>query len=287
MVIIKDPKLLTFEKVVLTGTIHGAAAELGLSQVAVTKRIQELENQLRVSLFLRSRRGMNLTDEGKALLRYCQSTQEAEGLLLAQISNQRRHEVSLSILGPTSAISTRVAQNVAGLYQKYPYLRLHLRSEDHINIVEAVKKGESDFGIVSPALVPKEMASKVLKSDRYLLVGSPQWKSRPLSEILKNERMIDFYENDFTTRNYLKKFDLESEVGKSRIFVNQNQALARMISTGVGYGTLTESIASPFIASGELIKLNRGQVMEDPLALIWYSRSREMEYFDSVIRAIK
>ncbi len=287
MVIIKDVKVLTFEKVVQFGTIHGAANALGLSQVAVTKRIQELERQLKVTLFLRSRRGMSMTEEGKALLRYCLSTQEAEGAFLSQLSNKSDHEISLTILGPTSAISTRLAQNVANLYAKYPYLRLHLRSEDHANIVQAVKKGEADFGIVPPGSAPKEMESKVLKPERYFLVASAKWRNRSLNDILKNERIIDFYENDFTTKNYLDKFGLDLSMKKSRLFVNENEALIHFFSEGIGYGTLTESVASPFLNSGVLVKLNRGQALEDPLALIWYARSREMEYFDSVIRAIK
>jgi LysR family transcriptional regulator, chromosome initiation inhibitor len=287
MVIIKDPKLMTFEKVVSNGTVHAAARELGLSQVAVTKRIKELESQLKVTLFLRSRKGMRLTSEGQALLRYCLSTQEAEGLLLSQITNEQGHDVSLTVIGPTSAISTRVVSCCSDLYGKYPFLRLHLRSEDHKNIVDLVKNGAADFGIVPTQNVPNEMESKTLKPDRYLLVAPPAWRHRQLSEIIQNERIIDFYEQDSTTLKYLKKFELDKVVRRGRLFVNENEALIHLFRQGIGFGTLTESVAAPHIESENLIKLNRGQALEDPLALVWYRRSREMAYFDGLIRAIR
>ncbi len=41
------------------------------------------------------------------------------------------------------------------------------------------------------------------------------------------------------------------------------------------------------IESGEIIKLNRGQVLEDPLALTWYPRHEKAQYFQDIIRSIK
>lgn len=287
MVILKNPLLVAFEKVVLLKTIHAASAELGLTQAAITKRIQALESEIGANLFLRSRRGMSLTEEGAALLQFCKITQDAEGELLGKIKGQGRQESSLTILGPTSAISTRIAENCAPLYLKYPYLRLHLRSEDHANLVESIRRGEADLAIVPPTQVPNEMDSKVLKPEKYFLVASSNWKNRDLKEILQNERMIDFYESDSTTLNYLKKFNLEKHIGKSRLFVNENDALIRYFTLGVGFGTLTEAVAKPFLENETLIRLNKAQSIEDPLALVWYPRSKRQPHFDELIKSIK
>ena len=287
MVILKNPLLIAFEKVVLLKTIHAAAIDLGLTQAAITKRIQALESEMGVNLFLRSRRGMALTEEGAALLQFCKITQDAEGELLGKIKGQERQESSLTIIGPTSAISTRIAENCAPLYLKYPFLRLHLRSEDHANLIESIRRGEADLAIVPPSQVPNEMDSKVLKPDKYFLVSASSWKNRDLKEILQNERMIDFYESDSTTLNYLKKFNLEKHIGKSRLFVNENEALIRYFMLGVGFGTLTETVAKPFLENETLIRLNKAQSVEDPLALVWYPRSKRQPHFDELVKSIK
>ncbi len=287
MVILKNPLLVAFEKVVLLKTVHAAAIDLGLTQAAITKRIQALESEMGVNLFLRSRRGMALTEEGAALLQFCKITQDAEGELFGKIKGQERQESSLTLIGPTSAISTRVAENCSPLYSKYPFLRLHLRSDDHTNLVESIRRGEADLAIVPPSQVPNEMDSKLLKPDKYYLVAAKSWKNRDLKEILKNERIIDFYESDSTTLTYLKKFSLEKLVKKSRLFVNENEALIRYFTQGVGFGTLTESVAEPFLASDQLVRLNKAQTIDDPLALVWYPRSKRQPFFDDLIKSIK
>ena len=205
MVVLKNPLLLAFEKVVEMKTIHAAAFEVGLTQAAVTKRIRLLESGLGITLFLRSRKGMALTEEGTALYQFCKTASEAEGFLLSRLKGKDKMEISLTIAGPTSAISSRTNKDCLPLYAKYPFLKLHFRSEDHANLVDMLRQGQIDLAIVQPALVPNEMDSKQLKPDRYLLVSSSKWQGRQLNEILEKERIIDFYESDLTTLNYLKK----------------------------------------------------------------------------------
>lgn len=285
MTILKHPLLASFESIARLGTAHAAADELKVTQTAITQRIKALESGLSMTLFLRSRRGMTLTEEGQALLQYCAGCQEIEGQFLSAVRGQTRTAISFRIVGPTSAISTRIAQDVETLYGRFPFLKLHLQSEDHKNRVEMIRRGEVDAAVVSPDDVPSEMDSKLLKPDKYLLVASHKWKGRKLSEILTCERVIDFYESDATTVRYLKKFDLKAT--RDRIFINENDALIHMFSAGVGFGTLTESVAAPHLKSGRLIALNRAQTLDDPLALVWYPRPRKMDYFEGIIKAIK
>lgn len=287
MVITQNPLLMAFENVARLGTVHAAAAALNLTQTAATKRIHTLENDLAVSLFLRSRRGMSLTSEGKALLQLCKAGLELEGHFLTQIKGQGRNEISLKIVGPTSAISTRIAENCEHLYEKYSFLQLHLQSDDHSDLIEKIRRGEADLAIVDPKLVPNEMDSKVLKPDCYFLVASASWKGRRLQDILENERMIDFYESDQTTQKYLKKFALHVPLKTRRIFVNENEALIRFFKKGIGFGTLTESVAKPYLDSGELITLNKNQTLEDALALVWYPRPQKSDFFTDLVRSIK
>jgi LysR family transcriptional regulator (chromosome initiation inhibitor) len=285
MLILRNPLLDSFESIARLGTAHAAAAELGVTQTAITQRIKALESGLSLTLFLRSRRGMSLTEEGQALLRLFQESRALEGHFLSTVGGENRADISIRIVGPTSAISTRIAENVESIYFQFPFLRLHLQSEDHANRIEMIRRGEADFAIVSPGDVPNEMDSKMLKPDRYLLVASPKWKGRRLQDILKSERIIDFYESDDTSKRYLNSFELEPS--RERIFINENEALIRMLIAGVGYGTLTESLAAPYLMQEKLIALNRSQSLEDPLALAWYPRPKKMAYFEAVLKAIR
>lgn len=52
------------------GSISKAAEKLLISQPAVTWNLKKLENQLGVTLFIRTKKGATLTDEGKILFEY-------------------------------------------------------------------------------------------------------------------------------------------------------------------------------------------------------------------------
>lgn len=287
MVITSNPGLIAFESVVKFSTVHAAAQHLGLTQTAITKRIHLIEKELKVSLFLRSRRGMSLTPEGKALLQLCKAGLELEGQFMAQLQGSARQDTSITIMGPTSAIATRVSEDCSTIYERYPFLNLNLQSDDHSDLIEKIRRGDADLAIVDPNKVPNEMDGKILKPDKYILVACPMWKGRRLQDIIENERIIDFYESDKMTQNYLKHFNIDVEAKRPRIYINQNHALISYFKKGIGYGTLTESVAKPFLDSGELISLNRGQAMEDKLALAWYPRTYKSDFFSDLVKSIK
>ncbi len=280
--------LQAFVSIVKNGTVHGAAAELNLTQTAVTQRIRVIESELKTTLFTRSRNGMLLTQEGQSLLRYCKGAIDLEGEALSAITKAGINQsVFLSLAGPTSVMTSRIIYQTVDYYRQWSQVNLNLIITDTDDRLSLVKSGQATMAIVAPETVPHELDSKMLKPDKYVLVASSQWKGRRLTDILENEKIIDFYESDQTTLNYLKKYDLISKIKKPRLFVNNNEAIIKMFSSGVGFGTLTQEIAKPHIESGDLIVLNGAHVMEDPLALIWYNRPEMPKYFEELIKAIR
>lgn len=282
-----EPKLQAFKAIADIGTVHGAAKALNITQTGVTQRIRALEKQLSTTLFTRSRSGMRLSHEGEALLRYCQSALELEGSVLSEILGDKdQSSVHITLAGPTSIVSSRVVPNCRPLYEKFPRLILSYRLDDQENRADLLKKGIVQLAILSPQDVALEMDSKILRPDRYILVASSKWKSRKTLDIVKNERMIDFYDSDTTTKNYLAKYDFLKHAKAERIFANTNDALMSLIKAGVGYGTLTQEVASEAISKNELIVLNQKQVYEDQQALAWYPRKEMPLYFKKIIEAV-
>lgn len=280
--------LKAFIAIVRRGTVHGAAKDLHLTQTGVTQRIRALEKELRTTLFLRSRKGMQLTREGEALLRYCKGAEDLEGEALSRILGAATDRPTyVTTVGPTSVMTARITDQCATLYSKWPNLYLNFVVSDSVDRLNMIRSGQASLAIVPPEQVPNEMDSKRLKPDKYILVGSPKWRGRRLSDILEHERVIDFDESDQTTLNYLKKFDLVSQLKKPRLFVNNNEVIKKYFGRGIGFGTLTHEIAKPHLDAGDISVLNGGAVMEDPLALAWYPRPEMPPYFKAIIDSIK
>ncbi|MEO8402170.1 MAG: LysR family transcriptional regulator [Gammaproteobacteria bacterium] len=282
-----SPQLEAFVAITQYKTVHGAAAELHVTQTAVTQRIRTLENKLGTTLFIRTRRGMMLTPEGEALLRYCQASSELEGEALAIIQGAAKETtIRFCITGPTSIMRSRIVRQCFPIMKQFPNLLIHFDINDLETRVRSLRAGESQLAVVQRDDVAPEMECKLLKPEHYVLVCTSAWKQRSLQEIVKMERIIDYDPVDQVTVNYLKHFDLYELAQHDRHFVNRTDLLAMMLVGGLGYGVLALEFSKPYIERDELIVLNDNKIYENNMALAWYDRPEPPKYFSALIDAI-
>lgn len=282
-----SPNLVAFMAIVKYKTVHAAADSIHLTQTAVTQRIRSLEAQLKATLFIRTRRGMVLTQEGEALLRYCFAAKSLEGEALAHIQKTGLEtDVSLTISAPTSIMRSRIVPNCLPIIKKFPHLLIHFDVDDLDGRDEKLRAGLADLVILREEDLRPEMQYKTLHPEEYVLVCSAKWKKRRLKDIIQHERIIDFDESDKITFDYLKQYDLFEHANHSRYFVNRTENLALLVSEGIGYTTLAKEFAKPYVRDHELIILNQEKSLNIPQALAWFDRPEPPKYFSAVVNAI-
>ncbi|MCH5266261.1 MAG: LysR family transcriptional regulator [Lachnospiraceae bacterium] len=114
-----------FYTVARQGSISRAASELFISQPAVSKAIRKLEQNLSVTLFIRTARGVSLTEDGKLLFSHVEtalsSLSEGEYLL----KKNRDLEVGHLHIG----VSTTLCK-----YVMLPYLQSFTTANPHIHV---------------------------------------------------------------------------------------------------------------------------------------------------------
>lgn len=270
------------------GTVHAAASRLNLTQTAATRRIAALEQELEKSLFLRSRKGMTLTESGRNILRYCRQVLELEGEVLASSPSEDQEALKqLTIDVPSSILRTRVLAILADLRAKHPKLILDLRILDDGKGAESLKLGKADLAVISSVDVAKEFDSKKLRSEQYILVCPVSWGTRKLDEIIRNERIVDFSREDKMTLNYLEQFGLESLRREERHFVNNTDALARAVEMGIGYSVLSKEYAEPLIQKKRLVVFQPTKHFDYSVALAWYPRKFIPDFMEDFIAALK
>lgn len=283
-----SPQLVAFMAVVKNNTVHAAAESLHLTQTAITQRIRSLEKLLRTTLFIRSRRGMALTSEGEALLRYCQAAKSLEGEALARIQKTGIDtEVTLVISASTSIMHSRVVPQCIPVLKQFPNLIMQFDVNDIENRHEKLRAGLSDFIIINADDLKPEMQHKILRPEEYVLVCSRNWEKRKLKDIIDSERIIDFDETDRITFDYLKHYKLLPQTQRRRYFANRTEHLAQMVSAELGYTTLTKEFAKPYVSSHDLIILNQSRSMSIPIALAWFDRPEPPNYFKAILNAIR
>ena len=282
-----SPQLEAFIAIVKYKTVHAAAGSLYLTQTAVTQRLKILEKKLNTTLFIRRKSGMLLTQEGEALLQYCNTAKHIEKQTLSSIQGAALEEtINLTISGPSSLMTSRIIPACMPVMKNFPKLLINFLIDDVEQRHEHLKTNLADLAITQQEDISQEFQTKTLASEKYLLVCSSQWANRSLQDIIKNERIIDFNPSDQVSFNYLKKYKLFEAAQKERYFVNRTQILASLISEQFGYGLLAEEFIQPYLNSKELIILNNGKALEHTYSLAWYHRPEPPAYFQALLMAI-
>lgn len=283
-----NPQLEAFMAVAKHKSMHNAAKAIHITQTAITQRIKSLESRLRTTLFIRTHHGTTLTSEGEALLRYCHTILDLSGETFAAIAGAgTTSALRISITGPTSIMTSRIIPQCLPIMKKFPQLWISFDVNDTDQRLSSLRTGVSQFAILEPEKIPKEMKTKKLKPEKYYLVCTSLWEKRKLIDIIKSERIIDFDESDSMTHSYLKHFKLLKYAQTERLFVNRTESLAKMIIEGYGYGVLTEEFCKPYLEQNQLHILNAKKNYENPLSLAWYDRPEPPEYFLNFIDVIQ
>jgi LysR family glycine cleavage system transcriptional activator len=154
-----------FEVSARLGNFTAAAAELGITQSAVSRQIADLEARLSIGLFSRSGPNLALTRQGSELAEGVTAGFRQISHALAKIRTPTDHIVTLSMLPSVAAkwFSPRLGQFVAA----HPDLDLRISVGRHLvdfraeNIDAAIRYGRGDWPFLHATLLAKEQVFPV------------------------------------------------------------------------------------------------------------------------------
>ena len=110
----------SFLAVSKTLNFTGAARQLGVPQSTISRQVNDLESQLGVRLFYRTKRDVQLTDEGRIFLPYAQEI--ADAARKGSYAVRQLHEGAAGRLSIAAAVATQnfLSEVLASFHQKYP-----------------------------------------------------------------------------------------------------------------------------------------------------------------------
>ena len=163
-----------FVGAVQAGSLSSAAARLNLPLPTISRRIRQLEHQLKVQLLERSPKGIALTDAGARLYEHASRGLEAlaEGAE-AVCSDQARLRGRLRLSIPPSMEPWWELLSV--FQQQFPDIRLSVLSTERR--VDLIQDG-IDVALRIGAIVDESMVASPVASYRHVLVASPSLLTR-------------------------------------------------------------------------------------------------------------
>lgn len=233
-----------------------AATVLHVTQPALTARLHALEAELGMSLFTRGRRGMALTDAGRAFLPYAERALTAVDDGASMLAELKRGGAGELVLGAAPAISTYVLPRLLVRFtDRHPRVRLSVRTGHSEEILEMVLRREVDLGLVRELRHP-DIESRPLYDDELVLVAEA---NHPLAAhgvvepaAMASVRLILF---DRTSSYYdlTNAYFRAAGASASGVMELDNiDAAKQMVGQGLGIALLPRTAVADELADGRL-----------------------------------
>ena len=254
-----------FYTVANTGNISKAAKELYISQPAISKSIQKLEEGVGCKLFSRSSRGVVLTDEGKLL--YEHVSEAFETLTMGEEKLKRSIELGVGHL--KIGVSSTLCK-----YLLLPYLKEFIRQNPHISIsiscqstndtLKLLEDNKIDIGLIGKPENLKNIHFDFLEEIEDIFVAAKDYlrnlKARGIQKdhILQSSTLMLLDKNNMT-RQYIDDYLQENQIIiKDSIDISDMDLLIDFARIGVGVACVIKNFVREDLENGTLVEIPLG-----------------------------
>lgn len=139
-----------FYTVARKGNITKAAEELMISQPAISKCIKILEEQLSGKLFVRTKKGVTLTEEGKEFYKYIEQAMELINNAEHKFSDLINLETGTIRIGISTTLTRKfLIKYLEVFHKKYPNITIEIKTELASRLFEMLRQGLVDIVILN------------------------------------------------------------------------------------------------------------------------------------------
>jgi LysR family cyn operon transcriptional activator len=250
----------SFYWVAKTGSLTGAAERLNITQPAVSHTIKQLEEKMGGPLFFRNSRGVDLTTEGKVLLRFIEQAfhnVEMGERAIAEMNNLNSGEIHIG--ASDTLCKYYLLSYLEQYHEKYPNVRIHITNRTTPETLALLKEGKIDFGIVSLPASDKQVEFRKSMRLQDCLVGGKGFqhlavKTMPLTDI--EQYPLLFLEPGGNTRKYIDEFLASNHMTITPEFeLGSVDLLVQFALRGFGLAFVIRDYVEEELKSGELVEI--------------------------------
>ena len=142
-------KYIAFVAAVEYGSFTKAGEILSYSQSAISKMINDIEDEWKISVLERGKSGVRLTSDGLSIFPYAKAVCEEYKKLQMQIDELNGLQSGLIRIGTFSSVATHWLPNIIKEFQKdYPNIDYELLLGDYTEIETWISEGHVDLSLI-------------------------------------------------------------------------------------------------------------------------------------------
>jgi DNA-binding transcriptional LysR family regulator len=249
-------QLEAFVEVARRGSVSRAAEALYATQPTLTARLKGLEQELDAKLFVRSQRGMRLSDSGRAFLPYAERTIDTVSSGRRLLAELARGESGQIALGAAPAVSTYVLPRILTRFRRtHPKVSLAVRTGHSEEVLELVLREQVQVGL-GRSLHHPQVEAIPLYEDELVLVVDPRHQFAAEQEIdpdeLTDVQLILFDRTSSYHRLTSEFFEGVGAVPRGVMELDNIDAAKKMVEQGLGVALLPHTAVAAELEGGSL-----------------------------------
>jgi len=286
--------LLSFVTVAREGSFTRAAAQLGVTQPALSQAISGLEERMQIRLLTRTTRSVSVTAAGERLLQsvgHRIDEIEAELDMLTALRDKPAGTVRITC-GP-NVLKTTLLPKLTPLLRKYPDIHIEFDANHGFRDIVAdrfdagVRLGDTiDKDMIAVPIGPKLRMAAVASPEYFARCAAPQTPRDLMQHCCINERMVQsgkIYAWEFEQEN--GKFHVRVE---GQLTFNTSEHVVDAALAGLGIAFLPEEEFGTHLQEGKLIRVLEEWCRPFPGYYLYYpSRKQPSPAFSLVVDALR
>ncbi len=287
-------QLQAFHAIVETGTVTGAAEQLGISQPGISNLLAQLERQTRFKLFDRTKGRLIPTPEAGVLFREVDTVVRGlDHVSQAMTDLQNKQAGQLQVASQHSISFGFMPKLIARFAKDRPDMSISFQSQYSTKVQEWVRAGLFEIGICELPLLHEAFHEHLLTLETRLALpaGHPLGRHAVLTpELLDNVPFIVMGPDHMTHRRTREAFHRAGVPWRTRVHSHLFKNMLSFVKEGMGVSIL-DPFALDFDAEGGFISRPfRPAIMMD-MAVIT-SRSRPLsavgqEFLDLLLQELR
>lgn len=249
-------QLQAFVEVSQRGSLSRAAEALFVTQPTLTARIKGLERELGSTLFIRSGRGMRLTDAGRSFLPYAERSLGAAAAGRRLLDELARGETGQLALGAAPAVSTYVLPRILMRFRRTnPRVQLAVRTGHSEEVLDLVLQEQVQIGLGRSLRHPQVNAIPLYEDELVLVVepGHPFARAETLgTEQISDVQLILFDRSSSYHRLTNEFFRGAGAVPRGVMELDNIDAAKKMVEQGLGVALLPHTAVAGELEAGVL-----------------------------------
>ena len=242
--------LALFVRAVDTKSLSKAAEQSHIALAAASRRIALLEHRYGVKLLYRSSQGVEATPAGMAFAVHARKMMEQAEKMQAELSDYAKGvKGHIRIQANTSAITQYLPKDLAQFSASYPDVKLELEESRSGEIVQALREGNTDIGVVMDGVAREGLVSYEYRRDRLVAVVPRGHEIRarqaPFEALLKYDLVA--LDSSAAMMRLLSDAAAGGEQPlRLRVQVKSFEAVCKLVQANMGIGVLPEAAALDF-----------------------------------------